>query len=199
MGDIIKYIKKFFLKQKNNLINHSKKKKNNFFFYCNFAYIDLKSRVLNIKSIEDLIFKLIYSYNSDNEKKDEVLEEMKKIYKLELEGKQEELKSFLKESKLKKNFNKHILKNGLFFSFYKTTFGINDILYTIDRKFYNILDCIFIYFNYLNLNKTFFSKFYKKNPINLRLLQTKNSFQYNIFNKNYKNYLNLFNFGLKSI
>lgn len=197
MGDIIKYIKNFFLKQTNNLINHSKKKKNNFFFYCNFAYIDLKAKVLGIKSIEDLIFKLIYSYNCDYEKEGELLEDLNKQYTLK--DNPEELKSFLKESKLKKKFNKHITKNGLFFSFYKTTFGINDVLYTVDKKFYNIVDTIFIYFNYLNLNKIFFSKFYKKNPINLRLLQTKNSFQYNILNKNYKNYLNLFNFGLKSI
>lgn len=197
MGDIIKYIKNFFLKQTNNLINHSKKKKNNFFFYCNFAYIDLKAKVLGIKSIEDLIFKLIYSYNCDYEKEAELLEDLNKQYTLK--DNPEELKSFLKESKLKKKFNKHITKNGLFFSFYKTTFGINDILYTVDKKFYNIVDTIFVYFNYLNLNKIFFSKFYKKNPINLRLLQTKNSFQYNILNKNYKNYLNLFNFGLKSI
>jgi hypothetical protein len=197
MGDIIKYIKNFFLKQTNNLINHSKKKKNNFFFYCNFAYIDLKSKVLGIKSIEDLIFKLIYSYNSDSEASDRDLNNLNKQYKFK--DNSEELKSFLKGFELKKNFNKNILKNGLFFSFYKTTFGINDVLYTIDKKFYNILDSIFIYFNYLNLNKIFFSKFYKKNPINLKLLQTKNSFQYNILNKNYKNYLNLFNFGLKSI
>ena len=142
MGDIIKYIKNFFLKQTNNLINHSKKKKNNFFFYCNFAYIDLKAKLLGIKSIEDLIFKLIYSYSYDYERKDELLEDLKKQYTLK--DNPEELKFFLKQSKLKKKFNKHITKNGLFFSFYKTTFGINDVLYTVDKKFYNIVDSIFI-------------------------------------------------------
>jgi hypothetical protein len=162
-------LKNFFFEQKHKFINYLQKRQDRFIFSTNYFYNDLKTKILNLKSVEDFIIKLLYLEKS----------------------------AFVKKNEKQKKFDEYLKKNNIYMPFYK--FGINDILYGLDRKFYDVIDGFLVYINYINYNKYFYSKFYKSNPINLKLLQTKNNFQYNLSNKIYKNYLNLFCFGLKSL
>ena len=63
-----------------------------------------------------------------------------------------------------------------------------DLFYTFDNFFVYIFSFIF--------RKTLLTYFYKNNKINLKLSQTKNNFIYQLNNKDYKETLNLFGYGL---
>lgn len=93
-----------------------------------------------------------------------------------------------------KNYTKNV---SIFFQL--ELFGFIEIDYFFSKKFNNFLGTLYLYFNYYYCNFSFFSKNHKNSPINIKLLQTKNNYQYKYSNKGYKNFLNLFGFGLKSI
>ena len=194
MSGIIKYIIEFFLKLPDKFIKLVYKKIDNLFFYITFFYRDIKYKIFNIESFEDLILKLLYK------KRYRVLN---KIYEdattLKLKLYPTELKLFLNKLKLKKKFSILTTNLGLNMFYNAQLYGFNGVVATFDRRFYKILDGFFLYFNYIYINKFFFSKIYKNSNVNLRLIQTKNNFRYDFVNKGYKDYLNLFNFGLKSI
>lgn len=97
---------------------------------------------------------------------------------------------FIKKSKNNSDLNSQASKFKFIF-FYKKWFVLNDF-------YFYIIDTIFIKL-YYSVFKQSALVFFKNNPINLKLNQTKNNFIYNFSNKNYNDNLSLFSFGLKSI
>ena len=90
------------------------------------------------------------------------------------------------------NFLNNEKKKLKFVVFYKKWFFLNDY-------YFYIIDTIYLYLFYFVYNKYLLFSFYKNNKINLKLVQTKSNFIYQLNNKNYNESLGLIFSGFKSI